>query len=33
MDLQSPEALVLRNGVWAHIESKYLVPGDIVEVK
>jgi magnesium-transporting ATPase (P-type) len=31
-DLQSLEALVLRDSNWTHIPSKDLVPGDIVEV-
>jgi magnesium-transporting ATPase (P-type) len=32
-DLQSPNAVVLRDGDWKQIEAKFLVPGDIVEVK
>lgn len=32
-DLQSPHAIVLRDGEWGQIEARNLVPGDIVEVK
>jgi len=31
-DLQSPNALVLRDGVWNEHPSKDLVPGDIVQI-
>lgn len=31
-ELQSPHALVLRDGKWVQIEARNLVPGDIVEV-
>lgn len=32
-DLQSPTAMVLRNGEWAQIDAKLIVLGEIVEVK
>lgn len=32
-DLQSPHAIVLRDGEWKEIEAKFLVAGDIVECK
>lgn len=32
-DLQSVDALVLREGEWTHIPSKEIVPGDIVQVR
>ena len=32
-ELQSIEALVLRDGNWTPIKSKELVPGDIVQVR
>lgn len=31
-DLQSLQALVLRNSKWEEIEAKHIVPGDIVKV-
>lgn len=31
-DLQSIEAVVLRDGEWVHVPSKEVVPGDIVQV-
>lgn len=32
-DLQSPHAIVLRDGVWGQVDAKSLVIGDIVEIK
>lgn len=32
-DLQSPHAIVLRDGEWTQIEARELVIGDIVEIK
>lgn len=32
-ELQSPHALVLRDGSWSQIDARNIVPGDIVEVR
>ncbi len=32
-ELQSIDALVLRDGVWLLVKSKDVVPGDIIQVK
>lgn len=31
-ELQSPHALVLRDGAWSQIDARNIVPGDIVEI-
>ena len=33
MDMQAPEAKVLRNSKWTTIDAKELVPGDVVSVR